>query len=256
VVNYTDINLKQLADEIAVQTDIDNNLQSLFKQFCQTNKLRFTLLPDNQLNLLSSKLIALSADEICAHICGVRDEFPALGMTAKQALQLLGSCLHYLQLQGIDVINSSSESKQHKYVHAIMSYVVDPWNIGKYSTINGYCGSILACYYISPIKPVTPTSYDKLYSMWNIFITNGCFNYDVDYTVCQCTICMCDINNKQPIIECCQCHQFYHVHCLDHTFKEGNIIRCPICRYSWDRGNQKYYNHDVGTDFHSYNVGY
>jgi len=148
VVAIDDQNLAQLSADLELQKDIGTNLTTLFNDFCQRYALKFTTVTDNQFALLAAKLSTLSSGEITAHLRGLRDDFPALAMTAKQACQLLALCKQRLCFLHTTESEESVQHKQYAYVHAICPYVLDPWNIGKWSITlgGGNWASLVECY--------------------------------------------------------------------------------------------------------------
>jgi len=55
------------------------------------------------------------------------------------------------------------------------------------------------------------------------------------------------------MIECCQCHQFYHIECLSQSFKVISPVRCPTCRLNWN-GQGSLKDSKTTKDYRAYNV--
>lgn len=255
--------LMQLGAELIVQKAIDSSLVALFNDFCQVYKLKFTTVTDNQSNVLATTLSQLASGQLAAHLRGLRDDFPAMIMTAKQACQLLSLCNQRLVAEATAATTTASmedenaiQHKQYTYVHAICPYIIDPWNIHKHCELtlgNSNWASLVECYYVGVRKTTTPTSYEKLYELWLPLVSGQFFNRDLNYNICECVICYNDISNKEAMIECCQCHKFYHVNCVMTSFKAMSTARCPSCRLDWD-GSRKLVDSKLTTDFRVYNI--
>jgi len=194
-----------LAMKIRTKKSIDLNYSTFFKEFCVVQKLGFNILTESQFKIIKPQLVELSADEIRAHIRGFRDDFP---LTAKQGMELLLACFEKLDADKSHKVEN--EYLYHKYIHSILSHVIDVWNIEYLSLTNNNIKSTIECYY--KLSYPLPVSFDELYSRnWGIFMktpkNDGCFNY----TVGHCCICLDEITNKNTYVECCQCHKYHHL---------------------------------------------
>ena len=240
-----------LAEANRIQNDININLCELFADFCHSDRLKFTTVSDGQFGLLINRLSHLTAGEITACLRGLRDYSPALALTAKQANQLLTACSQHLLLTSYNDDSDGNRSndnddsqldrlqqKNYSYVHAIIPYIIDPWNLHRDCKMGDRWGSLINCYYIAERSRITPSNYGQLYELWQIFITGNYYERDLDYTICECEICLDDINNKSATVECCQCHQFYHKHCIEYVAETAIDLLCPNCRYQWSNSHQ------------------
>lgn len=254
--------LMQLTAELTVQKEINSNLLPLFGEFCQSYRLKFTTVTDNQFKPLAAALSQLASGEIAAQLRGLRDDLLAMVMTAKQACQLLSLCNQRLVAETAAAATASKDNenaiqhKQYTYVHAICPYVIDPWNIHRYYELtlgNSNWANLVNCYYVQSRKTTTPTSYKELYELWLPLVSSHRFDFDLDYNICECVICYNDIDNKDAMIECCQCHKFYHIKCVTASFKAIPTARCPSCRLDWD-GSRSFVDSKFTTDFRVYNA--
>jgi len=146
---------------------VETGVFELFRLYCEEVRVPFkVILDDAEFDRVSKALHGLEADEVKAHLRGLRFRetgFPALALTATQGIRLLTKCIKTSQMPGTD----------YQYGHAIMPYIVDRWRavalVNASLELKPVRSSIL-CYHLDFGELTTPASYPRLLGLWMAFV--------------------------------------------------------------------------------------